>query len=112
MTSKDSDRTSRDIISLELSETLRQEEVVDRYEFNPRTQHITLELNHKYEGRTVISPLVKGDWPRTIDKLNKEMERKGIDEKHRTMICDVADDNAPRILEIVKVREAFRSWSQ
>jgi len=44
-----------DIMSLQLTESLRQEEIVTRYEYNLKTQHLTLELNLKYDNKIVSS---------------------------------------------------------
>ena len=53
----------------------------------------------------IISSPVDANWTKTIDTFASELKRKNIAENHITMITDVADNNAVKILNHVKQEE-------
>lgn len=88
---------SNDVLSLELTEDLQREEIVTRYEYNLKTAHFVIELNHNYENKKISSPL-GSSWPKTAESLEKELKRRGVKQEHIRMLCNVADNNAEDIL--------------
>jgi hypothetical protein len=97
-------------ISLKLTNQLRQEQIVDHYIFNTEERCLTLLLNRKYQNISIYSP-VDANWTRTIDTFARELKRKNVAENHITMITDVADNNAVKILKHVQKDEENKSSS-
>jgi hypothetical protein len=95
---------TKDIISLELTDRIQQEQIVTGYDFNTKIRSLVLSLNHKYQD-TVITTPVDSNWTKTIKIFAKELKRKNVTQDHITMICDVADINAVKILEHVQEQE-------
>ena len=62
------------------------------------TNSLVIELNHKYDKKTIISEIVKDDWAKTIERFEHEMKRKGVSQEHITMITDVAENQYQDIL--------------
>ena len=86
------------IVTLELSPKLQQEKVITNYIYDSKTNCLVLELNHKYDKKTIISKIVKDDWTKTIEKFEHEMKRKGVSQEHIAMITDVAENQYQDIL--------------
>src|SRR5437660_12754230 len=93
------------IMQLELTDQLRREEIVTTYIYDIESDNLCLELNHNYCKKVIISP-IEPTWPKTIDTFSKQLKRKQIGSHHSTMLCDVADNNAQRILEQYRNRQA------
>jgi putative Ca2+/H+ antiporter (TMEM165/GDT1 family) len=93
-----------DLIPLELTDRIQQEQIVTSYGFNTKIRSLVLSLNHKYQD-TVITTSVDSNWTKTIKIFAKELKRKNVTEDHITMICDVADINAVRILESIQGKQ-------
>jgi hypothetical protein len=91
-------------ISLKLTEEIRQEQIVNTYIFNKNECCLTLLLKDMYESVAIHSP-VEANWTRTIDIFANELKRKNVAEHHITMITDVADNNAEKILKHVQKEE-------
>lgn len=89
------------LIPLELTDRIQQEQMVTGYDFNTTICSLVLSLNHKYQD-TVITTPVDLNWTKTIKIFAKELKRKNVNQDHITMICDVADINAVRILESIQ----------
>src|SRR5438034_10133907 len=86
------------IMQLELTDQLRREEILSSYIYDIESDYLYLELNHKYNKKVITSP-IESTWPKTIETFSKQLKRKQIGADHTTMICDVADNNAHKILE-------------
>jgi hypothetical protein len=86
------------IITLELSPKLQQEKVITRYIYDSKTNCLVLELNHKYDKKTIISKILKDDWTKTIEKFRGQMKQGGVSQEHITMITDVAENQYQSIL--------------
>jgi hypothetical protein len=83
------------ISQLELTNEVKQQEIVISYVFDPGIDSLSIELNHKYGSKKIISP-IESNWPKTIDTFEKQLQRKNVSVEHIPMLCDVADnaDNA------------------
>jgi hypothetical protein len=79
-------------ITLELSPKLQQEQIVTSYICDLKTNSLALELNHKYDKKTIISKIVKDDCTKSIERFEHEMKRKGVSQEHIAMITDVAEN--------------------
>jgi hypothetical protein len=86
-------------ILLELTEEAKQQEIVSSFVFDPETDNLSVELNHKYSKKKITSP-IESNWPKTIDTFAKELGRKKISQEHILMLCDVADNAADKILRL------------
>jgi hypothetical protein len=85
-------------VTLELSPKLHQEQIVTKYILDLNTNSLVLELNHKYNKKTIISKIVKDDWTKTIKKFQGQMKQSGVSQEHITMITDVAENQYQDIL--------------
>jgi hypothetical protein len=97
-------------ISLKLTDEIRQEQIINGYIFNKEECCLTLLLSHRYQNIAINSP-VEADWTRTIDIFANELKRKNVAENHITMITDVADNNAVKILKHVQKEEEQQNKS-
>ena len=87
-------------IPIELTEDLIKQEIVTKFIFDKRSKLLILSLNHKYKKKTVVSPIFKNDWLKTIQKFKDQMTSKGMTEDHMNMLCDIVDYNYEKILDI------------
>src|SRR5215467_6020217 len=93
-------------IAIELTEDLIKQEIVTNFIFDKRSKLLILSLNHKYKKKTVVSPIFKNDWLKTIEfftylqKFKDQMTSKGMTEDHMNMLCDIVDYNYEKILDI------------
>jgi hypothetical protein len=98
-------------ITLELSPKLQQEQIVTSYIFDLKINSIVVELNHKYDKKTIISKIVKDDWTKTIEKFQSQMRQSGVSQEHITMITDVAESQyqsiLPPIIDDKRVKPKF-----
>jgi hypothetical protein len=92
-------------ILLELTEEAKQQEIVSSFVFDPETDNLSVELNHRYSKKKITSP-IEFNWPKTIDTFAKELGRKKISQEHILMLCDVADNAADKILRLRLNRQA------
>jgi hypothetical protein len=97
------DRTENShCIPLELSDELKQEEIVTRFVKDKRTNSLILSLNHKYKQKNLIFtiPAVKKiDWTSTMAKIIKSFKANGISLEHIVMLEDVILTNYEIVLE-------------
>ena len=97
----DDNRNSNDnLITIELTEDLKELGIVTNFIFDRRSKQLILSLNHKYRKKTIISPVFQHDWIKTTQKLKGQMTFKGVNEDHANMLCDVVDNNYERILDL------------
>ena len=92
-------------MQLELTEEVKQQEIVTRFVFDPETDNLSVELNHKCSKMKITSP-IESNWPKTIDTFAKQLGRKKINQEHMMMLCDVVDNAAEEILKLRLNRHA------
>ena len=68
-------------VTLELSPKLQQEHIVRSYVYDLKTNSLVVELNHKYDKKTIISKIVKDDWTKTIEKFQGQMKQSGVSQR-------------------------------
>ncbi len=88
---------SLDEATLELSDKAR--EIVTSCVYNTRTKHIVYLLNHKYDKKTITSPIGK-DWSKNIKILEEQLKRKKIDKDDVTILLDNIDNNSNKIISV------------
>ena len=93
------------IMQLELTDEVKEQEIVTAFIFDPETDSLSIELNHKYSKKKITSP-IESSWPKTMDTFTRQLERKKISPEHITMLCDVADNAADKILKLRLNRQA------
>src|SRR5215212_9878590 len=80
------------IISLELSEDLRNEGIVTSFTINKKINSLILSLSDNYGKKTIICPIYL-DWHKTIQTFNKRLKSKGVKKEHITNLEDTLDNN-------------------
>ena len=113
---KDDDDPNREkYILLPLSPKLKEAQVVTMLGVKPTNSkkgtagYIELQLNHKYEKKTVISDVTDSDWTKTIKTFIANAKRKGVTNEHIEMITDILDENIGKIVglfESARTKEA------
>jgi uncharacterized membrane protein YheB (UPF0754 family) len=68
--------------------------------FDKKSKQLILSLNHKDKQKTIISPVLQSNWPKTIQKFKGQMTSKGVTENHADMISDIVDNNYEKILDL------------
>ena len=98
---------------LELSEQLRNENIVDEFTFD-RQNYFKVKLDHKDQQKLVPFEF---DWTKTyqnnLESFEKRLERKGVNKKHANMILDTVDNNHQAILQFLTQSQLqFKSKSR
>ncbi|MFZ0512857.1 MAG: hypothetical protein WAM14_14715 [Candidatus Nitrosopolaris sp.] len=82
MTTEDNRNGNGNLITIELTEDLKEQEIVTNFIFDKRSKLLILSLNHKYKKKTVVSPVLQNDWLKTTQKFKDQMTAKGVTEDH------------------------------
>jgi hypothetical protein len=90
------------LIPLELSDELKKEEIITRFEKDTRTNSLILSLNHKYQKKNFIFsiPTKRIDWTAIIDKIAKSLRAFRMSPEHMLMIEDVIHENYEIVIGI------------
>lgn len=71
----DGNRNRNDnLITLELTEDLKGQEIVTNFIFDRKSRQLILSLNHLYKMKTIISPVLPNNWPKTTQEFTAQME--------------------------------------
>ncbi|MGA9841452.1 MAG: hypothetical protein WBQ25_03985, partial [Nitrososphaeraceae archaeon] len=85
---------------------LKEEEIVTKFIAKPTNSKkgsagfIELELNHKYDRKTIISDLYDDNWSKTIKQFSDRAKQKGVSKEHILLLTDLMDDNASKIISV------------
>jgi hypothetical protein len=112
--SSDKDR----LVFLEQSPILKAENIVVSFSARIKSGNkagsglIELKLNNKYKQKTIVSDIFPDSWSKTVNAFRRRVEQKDISKNHVSMIIDVLDNNAGKIIETSskKQAEAARSF--
>jgi hypothetical protein len=88
-------------INLQLPERLKNENIVTTFlvKTDRNGRHlVTLELNHKYEKKTIVSDIHSDSWIKTITNFSDRAKRKGVLPEHIEILTDTLDNNHERII--------------
>ena len=83
---------------------LKEEQIVTKFVAKPTNSKkgtagfIELELNHKYDKKTIVSDIYDDNWNKTIKQFNERAKQKGISKEHTDLLTDLMDDNAGKII--------------
>ena len=94
----DSSDNNDNIMMLELTENLQNQQILTAFEINKKTRCIIAGLNHVYEKKTVISNIYP-DWIKTIDTFAARAKKKGISDNHIIMLTDTLDNNNEKVMQ-------------
>jgi hypothetical protein len=101
MSYDDNDAYSSHLIPLELSDELKQEGIVTRFDKDTRNGSLILSLNHKYNKKSIVFPIPsakKIDWATHLEKMAKKLRTNGVSAEHIQMIEDVLNTNYEKVL--------------
>jgi hypothetical protein len=97
----DDNRNSNDnLIKIELTRDLKDQEIVSNFIFDRKSKHLILSLNHKYRKKTIGSPVFQENWLKTTRRFMGQMELKGLSKDHANNLCDIVDNNYEKILDL------------
>ncbi len=80
MTSSD-----ENVIALELTDEVKEQQIVTSYVFDTEIDNQSIELNHKYSNKKITSP-IESNWPKTMAIFIKELKRKKVDPDRITVL--------------------------
>jgi hypothetical protein len=92
-------------MQLELTDEVKQEQMVTSFVFDSETDNLSVHLNDKCGNKKITSP-IESTWPKTIETFVTQLGRKKISQEHIIMLCDVADNAAEKILKYRLDRKA------
>jgi hypothetical protein len=106
--SSDKDR----LVFLEQSPILKAENIVVSFSARIKSGKkagsglIELKLNNKYKQKTIVSDIFPDSWSKTVNAFRRRVEQKDISKNHVSMIIDVLDNNAGKIIETSSKKQA------
>jgi hypothetical protein len=92
-----SNNKNSNIVSLELSEDLRNEGIVTSFIINKKFNSLILSLSDSYGKKTIVCPIYL-DWLKTIETFSKRLKNKGVKKEHIANLGDVLDNNFEKII--------------
>jgi hypothetical protein len=87
------------IVSLELSNEVREGNIVTSFVFNRKTNSVILCLNHAYDKKTIVASLDFSKWSKSVDNFEEQLKKKGVKEQHITQLTDIVDSNYEKIID-------------
>src|SRR6266487_1231120 len=85
------------VVALELSNDIRQEGIVHKFEFDARTSNLVLCLNDRYKQKIVISSFMPKKWSQSIGTFEDQIKSRGVTAKHINQLCELVDYNHEQI---------------
>jgi hypothetical protein len=92
---------SNDIVNLELSDRLKEKNIIKEFYFHIPTKHINISLNHKYSQINAIFKSDIDDWSKNPEKIKKILNPKGVDKKDIQLLCITVDNHWKKILDAI-----------
>jgi hypothetical protein len=92
---------------MELSDELKREEIITRFEKDTRTNCLKLSLNHKYKKKCFIFqiPTKRIDWNAIITMIAKALKAFGMSPGHMLMIEDVMQTNYEVVIGLAETAD-------
>ncbi|HXX98611.1 MAG TPA: hypothetical protein VEL11_16030, partial [Candidatus Bathyarchaeia archaeon] len=94
----DKDSRNGDVITLDIGENLREQQILTAFVVNRKTRCIIASLNHVYDEKTIVSNIYQ-DWIKTIDAFAIRAKKKGISDEHIVMLTDALDNNNEKVMQ-------------
>src|SRR5918912_2761558 len=92
--------SDNNLIPLDITEELQKEGIIVSFVANKKTQCIAAELNHIYDKKTLVSSVYQ-DWIRTLNSFSTQASKKGLKDRHITMLGDTLDNNYEKVMECI-----------
>lgn len=80
-------------LPLELSEILKEKNIVVEFYYHIPTQHLKLTLNHKYQQINAIFKIDVDDWSKNAEKIHKILKPKGVNKDDIELIISTLDNH-------------------
>jgi hypothetical protein len=88
---------AKKLVYVDLSEGLKQANIVNEYFYNLEDYAISLVLENHYEGTVITSKMKLSEWSKSLHDFKKELRTKGVIDEHLNLICDTLWDNYDRL---------------
>jgi len=88
------------VVQLNHGDKLRDEEIVQNFVYDVRTNSVDCTLNHKYDIKKVIVPINIKKWDVTRKTFEKLCKEKGISKEHTLLLLESLDNNNELIKKI------------
>ena len=96
-------------IDLQLTDEIRNAQIITSFRKDKRTNNLVLWLNHVYKQKQIISPVYEGsNWIETADTLVKKLKRSGVSDTHILLIEDVLNNNYEIVLGLTEAGQEDR----
>ena len=94
----DNNRSKDYVVTLDISESLQQQQILKAFVVNTETGCVIASLNHVYQEKTIVSDIYQ-NWIKTIDAFATRAKEKGISDEHIAMLTDALDNNNEKIMQ-------------
>src|SRR5918911_5514856 len=92
--------SDNNLIPLDITDELQKEGIIVSFVANKKTQCIAAELNHIYDKKTLVSSVYQ-DWIKTHNTFSAQASKKGLEDRHITMLADTLDSNYEKVMECI-----------
>ena len=87
-------------LPLELSEILKEKNIVVEFYYHIPTQHLKLTLNHRYQQINAIFKIDVDDWSKNAEKIRKILKPKDVNKDDIELIISTLDNHWKKILNV------------
>jgi DNA replicative helicase MCM subunit Mcm2 (Cdc46/Mcm family) len=87
------------VIVLELTDEIKNEQIVTSFFSSFNSKSVIVQLNHRYENKTIESPVTPEDWKLTNERFGDILKSKGVIEEDRTKLLRLLNYNASGIAD-------------
>ena len=86
---------------IELSDKLKEKNIVTEFYYHIPTQNLKIALNHNYQPINAIFKIDIDDWSKNAEKISKIFRPKGVNKEDTELIIYTLDNHWKKILEII-----------
>lgn len=94
-----SDDHDNTVMVLELTEEIKEKQIVTSFLSSFNSKSVILQLKHKYQNKIIESPVVLEDWPLTNKRFDDILKGKEVTEEDRVILVQLLNYNANRITD-------------
>jgi hypothetical protein len=87
------------VMVLELTDEIKPGQIVTSFFSSFNSKSVILQLNHKYENKTVELPVILEDWKLTNERFDDILKNKGVTEEDRIKLQRLLNYNAKKITD-------------
>ena len=89
------------IVELEITSELQETDIVERFDYYPKTHAIMLSLNHLYDGKSIICHINTKNWNFSAKTFEQKLKERGItDQHHIDLLSEILDNNYEMVVII------------